>query len=144
MKSRTCRIITQMTIAVTSLLALLSCAKGPGPNDMIKLSQDEIFFPAEGGTIVIESNFEVSFETIRDIDDNIIQKNDIKRVYDENHQCISIECRWLKGTVTETEGSKLITFEAKANDEERERNLFVEVCAVETIKWITIHQAGAE
>lgn len=58
MKNRVYRVIIQMITIVTCLLTLLSCAKGPGPNDMIKLSQDEIYFPADGGTIVIESNLE--------------------------------------------------------------------------------------
>lgn len=130
--------------AALCLPTAISCAKGPGPNDMIKLSQDEIFFPAEGGTIVIESNFEVSFETIRDIDDNVIQKDDIKRLYDENYQCIAIECRWLKGTMTETDGSKLITFDAEMNDSGKSRYLQVRVTTPLTGRTIRIHQAGAE
>lgn len=144
MKNRVYRVIIQMITIVTCLLTLLSCAKGPGPNDMIKLSQDEIYFPTDGGTIVIESNFEVSFETVRDMDNNIIQKDDIKRVYDENHQCIAIECRWLKGTVTETDGSKLIKFDAEKNDSGKSRYLKVYVITPLTGKTIRIHQAGAE
>lgn len=141
----------QFILHIFNLLGLLSCilfafacAKGPGPNDMIKLSQDEIYFPADGGTIVIESNLEVSFETVRDMDNNIIQKDDIKRVYDENHQCIAIECRWLKGTVTETDGSKLIKFNAEKNDSGKSRYLKVYVITPLTGKTIRIHQAGAE
>lgn len=144
MKNRVYRVIIQMITIVTCLWTLLSCSKGPDPNDMIKLSQDEIFFPAEGGTIVIESNFEVSFETIRDIDDNVIQKDDIKRLYDENYQCIAIECRWLKGTVTETDCSKLITFDAEINDSGKSRYLQVRVTTPLTGRTIRIHQAGAE
>lgn len=141
----------QFILHIFNLLGLLSCilfafacAKGPGPNDMIKLSQDEIYFPADGGTIVIESNLEVSFETVRDMDNNIIQKDDIKRVYDENHQCIAIECRWLKGTVTETDGSKLIKFDAEKNDSGKSRYMKVHVITPLTGKTIRIHQAGEE
>ena len=129
---------------LSCILFAFACAKGPGPNDMIKLSQDEIYFPADGGTIVIESNLEVSFETVRDMDNNIIQKDDIKRVYDENHQCIAIECRWLKGTVTETDGSKLIKFDAEKNESGKSRYLKVHVITPLTGKTIRIHQAGAE
>lgn len=141
----------QFILHILNLLGLLpyilfafACAKGPGPNDMIKLSQDEIYFPADGGTIVIESNLEVSFETVRDMGNNIIQKDDIKRVYDENHQCIAIECRWLKGTVTETDDSKLIKFDAEKNDSGKSRYLKVHVISPLTGKTIRIHQAGAE
>ena len=141
----------QFILHILNLLGLLpyilfafACTKGPGPNDMIKLSQDEIYFPADGGTIVIESNLEVSFETVRDMDNNIIQKDDIKRVYDENHQCIAIECRWLKGTVTETDGSKLIKFDEEKNESGKSRYLKVHVITPLTGKTIRIHQAGAE
>ena len=129
--------------AALFLLTAISCSKGPGPNDMIKLSQDEIFFPAEGGTIVIESNFEVFFDHIFVMEEDGNLRNSLTNGSGFPYGTTSFECNWIKAS-TSSKNSPQITFEAKANDEERERNLFVEVCAVETIKWITIHQAGAE
>ena len=129
--------------AALCLLTALSCAKGPGPNDMIKLSQDEIFFPAEGGTIVIESNFEVFFDHIFVMEEDGNLRNPLTNGSGFPYGTTSFECNWIKAS-TSSQNSPQITFEAKANDEERERNLIVAICTVETGKWITIHQAGAE
>ena len=143
MKNRTYRIIIQIITVVTCLGALLSCAKGPGPNDMIQLSQDEIFFPAEGGTCTITSNFEVFFDHIFVVEEDGSLRNPLTNGSGFSFGTTSFEYDWIKAS-SSSSTSPQITFEAKANNEMRDRNLVVAICTVETGKRITIHQAKAE
>ena len=143
MKNRTYRIIIQIITVVTCLGALLSCAKGPGPNDMIKLSQDEIFFPAEGGTCTITSYFEVFFDHIFVVEEDGSLRNPLTNGSGFSFGTTSFEYDWIKAS-SSSSTSPQITFEAKANNEMRDRNLVVAICTVETGKRITIHQAKAE
>lgn len=143
MKNRTYRIIIQIITVVTCLGALLSCAKGPGPNDIIKLSKDEIFFPAEGGTCTITSNFEVYFDHIFVVEEDGSLRNPLTNDSGFRFGTTSFEYDWIMASSSNST-SPQITFEAKANDEKIDRNIIVVICTVETGKWITIHQAGAE
>lgn len=140
MKNRVYRVIIQMITIVTCLLTLLSCAKGPGPNDMIKLSQDEIWFGAKGGTYSITSNFEVLFDAIYTIDESG-NRNVVS--YKKQEDGKAIEFDWLKGLVLTSGESCELTFTAAPN-EGTERKLSVSVGTPIAFKPITIHQAATK
>ena len=122
------------------VLSAFSCAKGPGPNDMIKLSQNEIWFGAEGGTYTITSNFEVDFDAIYAIDENG-NRNVVSYTKQENGKAIEFD--WLKGVVSTSGESCELTFTAPPN-EGAERKLSVSVGTPIAFEAITIHQAAAK
>ena len=122
------------------ILFAFACAKGPGPNDMIKLSQDEIWFDAKGGTYSITSNFEVLFDAIYTIDESG-NRNLVS--YKKQEDGKAIEFDWLKGLVLTSGESCELTFTAAPN-EGTERKLSVSVGTPIAFKPITIHQAATK
>ncbi len=122
------------------VLSAFSCAKGPGPNDMIKLSQDEIWFGAEGGICAISSNLEVDFEAIYIIDEN---GNRQTAPYNKRKDFLEIEYDWFKGSISTSDGSCILTFTASQN-KGKERKLEVSVGTPIVLKSIAIHQAAAK
>lgn len=131
--------------AALFLLTALSCDKGPGRNARIKLSQTDVYFGAEGGTCTITSNLEVTFDKIYIVD----KSGNLKNALEEEgrrmpNDCKSIEYDWIKADITDPSGTTLITFCAKANGTADSRTLKIVVGTLETLKCITIHQAGAE
>ncbi len=108
-------------------LFAFSCAKGPGPNDMIKLSQDEILFGAEGGIKVITSNMAIYFDSIYYFDEHgsrqvVVRKESYEMMADE-----SIEYDWIKVSRKDADNIHSLTFEAQPNDSGFERKLYVSI-----------------
>ena len=132
--------ILSSLLLVLYTVAISSCSKGPGKNDRIRLSQYEIWFDAEGGSHSISSNLEVDFEAIY-----IIDENGNKRIAPSNKRrdCLTIEYDWLKGSISTSDGSCVLTFTASQN-EGSDRKLEVSVGTPIALNSVTIHQAAAK
>ncbi len=128
------------------VLFAFSCAKGPGPNDMIKLSQDEILFGAEGGNKVITSNRAIYFDSIYYFDEHgskqvVVRKESHEMTADE-----SIEYDWIKVSKKDVDDVHSLIFEAQPNDSGLERKLYVLIVSssFDVIEKIPVRQTARQ
>ncbi len=126
------------------VLSAFSCAKGPGPNDMIRLSQGEIWFGAEGGTIVITVNQVICFDTIYFFDEQGNKKVGIhKELYDIKNDD-SIEFDWITVLKKDADNVHSLIFEAQPNTTGSDRKLSVLIVrdSFDVIKEIPVRQTA--
>ena len=117
-------IIFNSLIACATLLSI-SCAKGPGKYDRIKLSEDKLVFTAKGGTKVITSNQVICFDTIYYFDEKGNKQIGIRNELYDIKTDDSIEYEWIKVSKNGTKDSHYLVFEAQPNTSGVNRKLTV-------------------
>ena len=116
-------------IVFSSLIACatlsISCAKGPGKYDSIKLSEDKLVFTAKGGTKVITSNQVICFDAIYYFDEDGNKQIGIRNELYDIKTDDSIEYEWIKVSKGGTKDTHCLVFEAQPNISGVDRQLAV-------------------